>query len=244
MTSRREFLERASWTMVPLATGLPAAVASATAPAVNRRAPWSLHAVLIDERHVAARTLGATLAGRRAPVRFVADDDITDLWLREIGPAWKRRPVALAGLTGSSTLFCLEQLAWVHRLRVVFHAEHVVLPSQAVSHSVQRRDASLAQVDERALAAAGRDWSGAIAEVFASWDPRMPADPAGPSCAGLEPVLPPGAVAAHLLDHRPGLNSFKEPDHGVAAERERVRFRSCAARVARRGGRRLGLHLR
>jgi hypothetical protein len=197
MTSRREFLERMSWTLVPMATGLPAAaaaVAPTTSSAVNHAALSPLHAVLVDNRHAVARGLGARLAAQGVRVRAITDGDITDLWLQDIGPALRRRPVALAGLTASSTLFCLEQLAWAHRMQVVFHAEHVVLPSQQVEHHVQHRSTALARVDAGSLAAAGADWNERIAEVLESYDPRLQINAAGPSCAGLDPALPDGAV--------------------------------------------------
>lgn len=186
-TSRRQFLEGMGW-MVPLASGLPAV--SQARPVA---APASLHALLIDGRYAPARKLGARLAGRGAAVHVVNDGEITDLWLREIQPAWKQRPVAIAGLTGSPTLFCLEQLAWTHGLRIVFHAEHVVLASEAV-HSVLMRDAALAEVDNHVLAAAGANWSARVADVFDSYNRNLPIIAAGPSCAGLEPALPRGAL--------------------------------------------------
>lgn len=185
-TSRREFLEGLGW-MVPLAGGLPAV--SQARPVA---APASLHALLIDGRFPQARKLGAHFAGRGAAVH-ATDGEITDLWLRQIHPAWRRKPVAIAGLTGSPTLFCLEQLAWAHGLRVVFHAEHVVLKSQETVHSVHMRDAALAVLDERALAMAGTGWSERIGDVFDSYNQNLPITAVGPSCAGLEPSLPPGA---------------------------------------------------
>jgi len=186
MASRREFLGRMGWTgvgwaMVPLANGFPVASQQAL-PAARRD---SMHAVLV---HV-----GTDLKVQGAPLRVICDADITELWLREIQPAWKRRPVALAGLTGSSTLFCLEQLAWAHGMRVAFHAEHVILPSRETQHRVHWRDPSLTAIDERALADAGEDWSSRIADVFASYDRGLPITAAGPSCAGLEPPIPRGA---------------------------------------------------
>ena len=186
MTSRREFLEGIGWTMVPLACGLPISVAK---PAST---PLAMHAVLIDGRYPHARSLGTGLVKRGTPVHVI-DGEITDLWLREIQPAWRQRPVALAGLTASSTLFCLEQLAWAHGLRVVFHAEHVVLPSQETLHGVQWRDASLAPVDASVLAAAGANWSARIGDVFHSYNRKLPMCAVGPSCAGLEPAMPQGA---------------------------------------------------
>jgi len=188
MTSRRQFLERMGWTMVPLASGLPD-----VSVAMPVTAPPALHTVLIDGRYPQARSLGNRIAGRGAAVHVVTDGEITDLWLREIQPVWKRRPVALAGLTGSSTLFCLEQLAWTHGLRVAFHAEHVVLPSQQTLHSVQWRDTALAPVDERTLVAAGANWSARIGDVFTSYHRNLPITATGPSCAGLEPAMPAGA---------------------------------------------------
>jgi hypothetical protein len=185
-TNRRQFLEGMSL-VVPLASGLPAVSMASSA------APVSLHSVLVDGQHAQARSLGTRFAARGAAVHVVTDGEITDLWLREIQPAWRRRPVAIAGLTGSPTLFCLEQLAWTHGLRVVFHAEHVVLPSREAVHSVHVRAAALAPLDARALASAGADWSARVADVFDSWNRNLPIAGVGPSCAGLEPALPPGA---------------------------------------------------
>jgi hypothetical protein len=185
MASRRQFLEGMGWTgmgwaIVPLANGSP--VASQPAPPAARRD--SLHAVLVD--------VGTDLAVQVAPLRIVSDGEITELWLREIQPTWKRQPVALAGLTGSSTLFCLEQLAWAHGMRVAFHAEHVVLPSRRVVHTVHWRDPSLVAMDERALTDAGAGWRACIADVFASYDSALPITAVGPTCAGLEPAIPQG----------------------------------------------------
>ena len=101
--------------------------------------------------------------------------------------------MAIAGLTDSSVLFCLEQLAWTHGLRVAFHAEHVVLPSRDAVHSVHTRDPALANIDERALASSA-NWSQCIGEMFDSYNRNLTITAAGPSCAGLEPVMPPGAL--------------------------------------------------
>ena len=191
MTSRREFLEHIGWTSVPLAFGA-FAIGLPSVSVAMPDAPISLHAVLIDAAYPQARNLGARLARRGATVHLDSGE-ITGLWLREIQPAWKQRPVALAGLTSSSTLFCLEQLAWSHGLRVVFHAEHMVLPSQETLHSLHTRDIALAPVNERALATAGANWNDRIGDVFESYNRNLPVTAAGPSCAGLEPAMPSGA---------------------------------------------------
>ena len=190
MTNRREFLHGASLTAVPLLAGLPA-----IAVAVARSTP-AFHAVLIDDRYAAASLFGARLAARGETLRVVPGGNLTYLWLNEIAPAWRRKPVPVAGLTRPAVLFCLEQLAWAQGLRVVFHAEHVVTPTGAVQHTVQRcAEAGLA-LDAGSLALRGPLWPSQVADVVASHGalPRHAA--AGPSCSGLAPEL---AADAELL---------------------------------------------
>ena len=185
MTNRREFLEGVGWATVPLATGLPAqALASATSP---------FHAVLTDTRFFDSREFGNRMTARGASLLNVANGEITDLWLREIRPRWQRGPAALAGLTDRVTLFCLEQLAWSHGLRVSYHAEHVVRASGVASHEVLRCGIRV-RVDAHSLEQAGSRWSRRVADVVANHRPRLRNLPAGPTCAGLEPEMPEGAT--------------------------------------------------
>ena len=190
MTNRREFMHGVSLAAVPLVTGLPC-VAVTLAPATP-----AFHAVLIDDRYAAASVFGARLAARGETLRVVPGGNLTYLWLNEIAPAWRRAPVPVAGLTRPAVLFCLEQLAWAQGLRVVFHAEHVVTPTGAVQHTVQRcAEAGLA-LDAGSLALRGPLWPSQVADVVASHGalPRHAA--AGPSCSGLAPEL---AADAELL---------------------------------------------
>lgn len=184
MTSRREFLQGAALAAVPLVAGLPGAAAAATPP---------FHAVLVDARHAQARRFGSQLAARGARVRAMPDGDVTALWLDDIGPAWRRAPVAIAGLTRPPVLFCLEQLAWAQGLRVVFHAEHVLCPAGAVQHVVHRCDPTPAAMEAADLALRGPLWPAALADQVAAQGllPRQAA--VGPSWAGLAPPLPSGA---------------------------------------------------
>lgn len=144
MTSRREFLGYATWAAAPLAGSLPAM-------AWARESIAQYHAVLIDDRHVEGRLFGSILAGRGAPVHAVPYGDVTALWLASIGPAWRRGPVAIAGLTRPPVLFCLEQLAWAQGLRVTFHAEQVV-PTQSAHSAWARQMADLVTINASSYA--------------------------------------------------------------------------------------------
>ncbi len=185
MGNRREFIGQVGWAL-PLATGFPMR-ALGEGPA----AP-AFHSVLIDDRHSAARDFGERFSAQGAKVSRVAGGEITDLWLREIRPAWQRRPVPIAGLTERAALFCLEQLAWAQGLRVVFHAEHFLEAGHA-DHDVHRCGGGRPLVDRQQLKLAGSNWSGRVADAVAGFSVRSRAKAVGPSCAGLEPAMSSGA---------------------------------------------------
>ena len=187
MTSRREFLHGATLAAVPLVTGLPE-----TADA-KQGTVLAYQAVLIDDRYAESRSFGARLAARGAALRVLPQGDVTSLWLQEIGPAWRRAPIPVAGLTRPSALFCLEQLAWSQGLRVVFHAEHVVAASRPVDHVVQSCTGSGANLAADDLSRHGLLWPMQVADAIAEFGATSSADRAGPSCAGLLPALPPDA---------------------------------------------------
>lgn len=197
MTSRREFLQSAAVSAVPVVAGAVGIVDPSRVHALARPA---VHAVLIDERLSESRSFGTRLSGDGAvrlsgtgvAVYTTPDGDITQVWLSRIGPLWKGRPTSLAGLTERPALFCLEQLALSCGLRVVFHGEHIVLPDGRVEHRLWR-GADAAELSERDLRHAGRQWPIRIADAVATY--RKPPGRArvGPSDAALEPPLAPGS---------------------------------------------------
>jgi hypothetical protein len=185
MTSRREVLKAAA--ALPLVTGATRIVDAA----VRKRIV--LH-VLVDERHAAARRVGSHLASRGATVHTIPDGDITQVWLRQIAPAWRREPVAVAGLTERPALFCLEQFALACGLRVVFHNEHVVHSADPTEHGLLRgaRAAGLCAAD---LTRARSLWPERIAEAIETHRAHPSAQVRfGRSDAALAPALPPGAT--------------------------------------------------
>jgi len=179
MANRREFLQAAA-----AATGATAAAqAGFAADGMLTSGPLALHAVIVDRRFPESRAFGERLAGRGAPVRSI-DADVTDLWRDELKPLWTRTPEAIAGLTARPALFLLERLAWDHRMRVVFHAEHERLAGGGFAHALLQGGAGFRAAD---LEAAGAWWIEALAGALEGLPSA--ARTAGPTPAGL---------AAHL----------------------------------------------
>jgi hypothetical protein len=189
MTNRREFLQAVAVAGFP---GITAAAGCADAVRMRSAPDLDLHAALLDGRHAEARSFGKCLASAATPVCALPDGDITQIWLREIGPVWRDQPVAVAGLTARPALFCLEQLAWSCGLRVVFHGEHVMYPYGETEHSLLRGGQE-ARLSVRELVRAGSRWPARIARAIAIH--RQDARPQrfGPSDAALERAAPEGA---------------------------------------------------
>jgi hypothetical protein len=118
--------------------------------------------------------------------------DITDLWLAELHPQWTRKPTPIAGLTARPALFCLEQLAWDFRMRVVVHAEHRLLPDGTMLHTAHIAARGLSTVE---LTAAGAAWpvyaAGALSRLTAA------RSPCGPSPACMEAAVGDDEITLH-----------------------------------------------
>jgi hypothetical protein len=154
-----------------------------------------VHTFLSDERYAPSRTAGERLRAAGVQVHAIPDGDVTQVWLRRIGPVWREHPVTIAGLTARAALFCFEQLALGCGLRVVFHAEHVVHDEGRTEHRLLR-GAPAADIATRDLSLAGLLWPARIAQVIATYASDAGRERFGRSAAGLHPTLPPGA---HLL---------------------------------------------
>jgi len=190
MADRREFLQYAMASAVPLG----AAVSLDAAASARGVAPTNASAiphVVVDARHGESLAFGADLARGGATVHRLADGDATDLWQSTLAPAWRSAPVPVAGLTRAPALFILEQLGWMHGLRVVHHVEHVLMREGRAVHRVLRAlDSALAS---HALAQPGPAWPAHLAALVARSAPDESASRPGPTAAGLLPTLPPGA---------------------------------------------------
>jgi hypothetical protein len=136
MTSRRGFIRSG----VAVATagaigGLGASVHSS--PMERPATPKSrlkLHAVVVDQRFEESVEFGHTLALLGVD-NYGMRGDVTDVWYSRLDPLWRTGGVAVAGLTGSGVLFCLERLAWDHRLRVIYRGSHQRFADGRVHHA-------------------------------------------------------------------------------------------------------------
>jgi hypothetical protein len=98
-------------------------------PAMPAVAPiLPLYKFIYDHRYPAARTFGAAASGMRT---VAIDGDITALWSRDLRAQWSAGAGAIAGMTTARSLFCLEQLAKDHWMRVLIRAEHAVEAHEA-----------------------------------------------------------------------------------------------------------------
>jgi hypothetical protein len=122
MVLRRDFLQLGAACSFGVLSPLPSFAAAPAAPPApaqplfrllhDRRVPASLAVALnLGER------LGLATSDVETRLQAV-DGDVTHFWNAILAPAWRERPVALAGTTGSDVLFCLQQLARDHRLRL------------------------------------------------------------------------------------------------------------------------------
>ena len=94
-------------------------------------------------------------------------DDITDLWYHHLDRQWSAAPATVAGITLSTSLFCLETFARDYGMRVWFRAVHKNRPDGWTEH-VLSGDERL--VEQAAALCKGRDggWAAAFARFAAA----------------------------------------------------------------------------
>jgi len=114
-TSRRAFLKTcAAVSVTPLV---------ADAANISPNSSASIGAVIVEASSGEARRFGARL-GEYGPPVYGINADVTPVWYKHLDRQWRARPFAVAGMTLRPALFCLEQLALAHGMRVVHHARH------------------------------------------------------------------------------------------------------------------------
>ncbi len=110
-----------------VATGVGAAnfaIAASPAGMAIGAAPGRLpHKVVFDLRFEAARAFAAGAVRLGCTIEPIAGD-VTALWFNDLHRRWTRGEGAVVGMTTRSSLFCLEQLAWSHWLKVLARVEH------------------------------------------------------------------------------------------------------------------------
>jgi hypothetical protein len=190
MTSRRRFIH-ASVAMAATGAiggiGLPLRSPSKERPHAPG-AQLNPHAVVVDQRFDESIEFGLSLALLGSHT-YNMRGDVTDVWYTRLHPLWKAGGVAVAGLTGSGVLFCLERLAWDHGLRVVYRGSHQRFADSRVYHAM------LGNADWSALGGDTTDrnyrWPTAVAAAAARIESPCPAVPVDHA---LRPVCSTGAA--------------------------------------------------
>jgi hypothetical protein len=159
MTNRREFLQSSvSFSALPLTSGLlpPGAYAA-------MGNDMALYKTIFDDRYEEGRIFANTLSGPGVPTHALKDGDVTEVY-DELDLQWRKKPVAIAGLTQFGPMFVLEQLGNARRMRVALRVEHQVRADGMLAH-VMTGPPETVLLAER-LRLRGIEWPGLFAAVL------------------------------------------------------------------------------
>jgi hypothetical protein len=119
----------------------------------------ALERFVFDVRFAEPGAVAEHLKSRGIALSPIADDLMT-LWYDELDLAWRKAPMALAGVTLVETLFVLETFALDRGMHVVYRGEHGLVENGKIAHRfigpavLVERLAPLPKQWEQALAAA------------------------------------------------------------------------------------------
>jgi hypothetical protein len=154
--SRRDVLRAgAALTTLSVATAPLAGVLAAQQPA-----SLTLERFVFDVRFEESGAIAADVERRGVPLAPIADDLMT-LWYDDLDLAWRKAPMALAGVTLAETLFVLETFALDRGMHVVYRGEHGLVANGKIAH----RFAGPASLIER-LQPLRSSWQRALAEAL------------------------------------------------------------------------------
>jgi len=132
-----------------------ASAVAAVAPSV-----LALERFVFDVRFAESGAVAAELERRGVALSPIADDLMT-LWYDELDLAWRKAPMALAGVTLEETLFVLETFALDRGMHVVYRGEHGLVENGKIMHHL----AGPAALVERLRPLPSR-WEAALAEAL------------------------------------------------------------------------------
>ena len=187
MRNRREFLQIGlASSALPLIAGEPRETSFYNSVEAVR-----VHGVVVEMSSPLALAFGAAAVELGLEAHGI-QDDITDLWYHKLDRQWKSAPATLAGVTLSTSLFCLETFARDCAMRVWFRALH--------NRTANGRAERLMSGDERLVEQAAV-LDGEWADAFARF-------------ATAVPLSMPGKVQQKIVEAA-ALQS-EEPDHMVS----------------------------
>lgn len=174
MTTRRQFIGTAL-SAAALTGSIAATAADLRAPARSPlRSALRIHLAIVDSRFAAAHAFGRAMRSRGVRVASFGGD-ITPIWYYQLDPAWRQRPLVVAGLTTDAVLFCLEQFAWDHGMRVAYRGEHRISADGGVDHILE--SPSTRPQDVRTELSGLTPWPAQVADLIAGIDEPQPAFP-------------------------------------------------------------------
>src|SRR6185503_5536242 len=111
---------------------------SRAAGATTERVQSNARLVIVDRALPGASAFAAESIAAGHDTRLF-DRDVGALWMNEIEPRLRSGPVAIAGLTGAATLFCLDLLARDYAAHVVQRNEESHAVSWMIATHAERR---------------------------------------------------------------------------------------------------------
>lgn len=117
--------------MAGACTALPCAAVIGQASAGHGR--LKPQRAVFDADFAAARSFAATAQALGMPTQPILGD-VTSLWYDDLYFRWQTGLTVIAGLTGVSALFCLEELAWDAGHGVVLRVDHTRAANGSVQH--------------------------------------------------------------------------------------------------------------
>jgi hypothetical protein len=129
MPNRRDILRTAA--ALPALAAVPFAELAAAAEASVLRLERFVFDLRFAEPGIVAREIEQR-GVRLAPIA----DDLMTLWYDELDLAWRKVPMALAGMALAETLFVLETFAADRGMHVVYRGEHGLVENGKIAHRV------------------------------------------------------------------------------------------------------------
>lgn len=158
MLNRRDLLRRAA--TLPALALMPVPFGAALAGS----APMlELERFVFDVRFAEAGAVAAEIERRGVPLAPIADDLMT-LWYDELDLAWRKAPMALAGVTLTEALFVLETFALDRHMHVVYRGEHGLVENGKIAHRFAGPAALVERLQPLPVA-----WEGALAAALTAF---------------------------------------------------------------------------
>jgi hypothetical protein len=136
------------------------ALSFASALAAAEPAVLKLERFIFDVRFAESGAIAEHIEHGGVHLSPIADDLMT-LWYDELDLAWRKAPMALAGVTLADAFFVLETFALDRNMHVVYRGEHGLVENERITH----RLAGPAPLLER-LSPPREPWEQALAEAL------------------------------------------------------------------------------